>query len=304
MAIAFKGVMQVPATIFKEDFSLDLPAFERMVDFCVRTGASSLTWPNHKSESLSLTVEERKTCAEVLMKVVARRVPVAIHASCLAVEDTMALARHAQRIGADAVLAITPYFWRPTAQGLYDYFVRLGTSIDLPLLAYNSPGYIAGVGFDGELTRRLIERLPNFAGMKEASFNSETFVEISRIAYALRPDFSLFTGVEYLLPSVPLGGTGAYFAAASVAPNLCAQLYAACISGDWARAREYQFKVSRLWTLFRNQAPSMFKAAMVIMGRPIGPTRPPLPTATPEHHGYVRRELETLDILETEPHGW
>ena len=304
MAIAFKGVMQVPATIFKEDFSLDLPAFERMVDFCVRTGASAITWPNHKSESLSLTVEERKTCAEVLTKVVGRRVPVAIHASCLAVEDTMALARHAQQIGADAILAITPYFWTPTAQGLYDYFVRLGTSIDLPLIAYNSPGYLAGVTFDGELTRRLIERLPNFAGMKEASFNSETFVEIARVAYALRPEFSLFTGVEYLLPSVPLGGTGAYFAAASVAPKLCAQLYEACMAGDWRRAREYQFKASRLWMLFRNQAPSTFKAAMIIMGRPVGPTRPPLPTATPEHHVYVRKELAELGILDTEAHGW
>jgi dihydrodipicolinate synthase/N-acetylneuraminate lyase len=304
MAVAFKGVMQVPATIFKEDYSLDLPAFERMIDFNVRTGASAITWPNHKSESLSLTFEERKICAEVLVKVVARRVPVAIHVSCLAVEDTVALTRHAQKVGADGILAITPYFWKPTAQGLYEYFVRLGTSTDLPLLAYNSPGYLAGVGFDGELTRRLIERLPNFAGMKEASFNSETFLEIARVAYALRPDFSLFTGVEYLLPSVPLGGTGAYFAAAGVAPNLCTQLYEACMAADWKRARVCQYKISRLWFLFRDQAPSTFKAAMSIMGRAIGPTRPPLPTATPERYAYARKELEELGILDSEPHGW
>jgi dihydrodipicolinate synthase/N-acetylneuraminate lyase len=304
MATPYKGVMHVPATIFKDDFTLDLPAFERMVDFCVRTGASVITWPNHKSESLSLTFEERKICAEVLVKVVARRIPVVMHVSCLAVEDTMALARHSQQIGVDGILAITPYFWKPTPQGLYDYFVRLGTSIDLPLLAYNSPGYLSGVGFDGDLTRRLIEQLPNFVGMKEASFNSETFLEIARVAYALRPDFALFTGVEYLVPSMPLGGTGAYFAGASVAPNMCNELYAACMRCDWKRARELQFKLSRLWDLFRDQAPSTFKAAMAVMGRPIGPTRPPLPTAPPERHAYVRKELEALGILDAEPHGW
>ena len=84
---------------------------------------------------------------------------------------------------------------------------------------------------------RLIERLPNFIGVKEASFNSEKFLEISRAALALRPDFALVTGVEFLLPSVPLGGVGCYSAAGSICPNLCTQLFDACISGEWPRAR-------------------------------------------------------------------
>ena len=304
MSISLRGVMQSPVTPLKADFSPDLPTFERLLDFHVRTGATAISWPHHKGESLNLTIAERKAFAEVAVRVVAGRIPVSIHVSALAVEDSMELARHAQSIGADAIIAITPYFWAPTVDAIYDYFVRLGTSIDLPLIAYNSPSYLAGVEFTAELTRRLIERLPNFIAMKEASFNSEKFLEISRVALALRPNFSMIAGVEFLAPSVPLGGAGSYSSAGAICPNLCTQLYAACVAGESVRARELQFKLARLWNLFRDQYPSSLKGGMVVMGRPVGPTRPPLPTASKERQAYIATQLAELGILETEPHGW
>jgi 4-hydroxy-tetrahydrodipicolinate synthase len=195
MPLVLKGVMQAPVTPFKQDFSLDLPTLERVADFHVRTGATGITWPYHKSESLNMTLAERKAGAEAVVKATAGRVPVTIHVSALAVGDSLELARHAQKIGADCVVAITPYFWNPSPQAIYDYFVRLGTSIDLPLLAYNSPGYLSGVEITGKLLARLIERLPNLIGVKEASFNSEKFLELSRVGLAMRPDFAMIAGV-------------------------------------------------------------------------------------------------------------
>jgi dihydrodipicolinate synthase/N-acetylneuraminate lyase len=304
MPTKFRGVMQSPVTPFKDDFSLDLPTFERLLDFHVRTGATAISWPHHKGESLNLTIPERKRFAEAAVKVVAGRVPVTIHVSALAVEDTMELARHAQAIGADGILAITPYFWNPSREAIHDYFVRLCTSIDLPVISYNSPSYLAGVEITGDLMARLIDRLPNFVGVKEASFNSEKFIELSRVALALRPTFAMLTGVEYLLPSVPLGGAGSYSAAGSICPNLCNRLFDACVAGDWPRARELQYTLSRLWLLFRDQYPSSLKGGMVIMGRPVGPTRAPLPTATLERQAFIRSQLKELGILDSEPHGW
>ncbi len=210
----------------------------------------------------------------------------------------MELARHAQEIGADGILAITPYFWTPTLEAIEAYFVRLCTSIDLPVLSYNSPSYLAGVEITGDLMARLIERLPNFVGVKEASFNSEKFLEISRAALRLRPNFAMLTGVEFLLPSVPLGGVGSYSAAGSICPNLCTELFDSCMAGEWDRARELQYKMTRLWHLFKDQYPSSLKGGMVIMGRPVGPTRAPLPTATPERQAYIRAQLEDLGILD------
>lgn len=304
MPLVLKGVMQSTVTPLKDDFSPDLATFEKLVDFHVRTGATAIAWPHHKAESLNLTIEERKRFAEVAVKVTAGRVPVSIHVSALAVEDTFELARHAQKIGADAILAITPYFWNPSPAALFDYFLKLGTTIDLPLIAYNSPSYLEGVEITGDMTRRLIEKLPNFVGMKEASFDSEKFLEISRAALALRPQFAMIAGVEFLLPSVPLGGAGSYSSAGAICPNLCNALYAACVNGDWPRARELQYKLAQLWDLFRDQYPSSLKGGMVIMGRPVGPTRPPLPTASIERQQHIAEQLGALGILDTEPHGW
>jgi len=304
MTLVLKGVMQSPVTPLKNDFSPDYETFERLVDFHVRTGATAISWPHHKAESHNLTIAERKALGEVAIKAVNKRVPVSIHVSALALEDTFDLARHAQKKGADAIIAITPYFWKYPPEAIYDYFVKLGTSLDLPLIAYNSPSYLDGIEFTGQLTARLIQRLPNFIGMKEASFNSEKFFEILRAAQRLRSTFAMIVGVEYLLPSVSLGGAGSYSSAGAICPNLCIELYESCIAGDWDRARAAQYKLSELWLLFRDQYPSSLKGGCVIMGRPVGPTRPPLPTASPERVKFIEKRLIELGIVDSEPHGW
>ncbi len=304
MPLILKGVMQSPVTPLKADFSPDLETFERLLDFHVRTGATAISWPHHKGESLNLTIAERKRFAEVAVKTVAGRVPVSIHVSALAVEDSIDLARHAQAIGADAIIAITPYFWNPSPQAIHDWFMRLGREVDLPIIAYNSPSYLDGVEFTGELITSLLEKLPNLVAMKEASFDSEKFLEISRAALAVRPDFSLVAGVEFLLPSIPLGGKGSYSSAGAICPNLCTRLYTSCVEGRWDEARDCQYKLSQLWQLFRDQYPSSLKGGMVIMGRPVGPTRPPLPTASDKRIAFIAEQLGELGILDTEPHGW
>jgi len=105
------------------------------------------------------------------------------------------------------------------------------------MIAYNSPSYLEGVEITAELIERLLNRLPNLIAMKEASFNSEKFMEISRIALKVRPTFSIVAGVEFLAPSVPLGCVGSYSSAGAICPNLCTQLFDACITGQSATAR-------------------------------------------------------------------
>jgi 4-hydroxy-tetrahydrodipicolinate synthase len=305
MSLVLKGIMQAPVTPFKEDFSFDAQGFEKMVDFHVRHGAPVMTWPYHKSESLNLRMSERKLGVEILVRTVAKRVPVLVFVGALSEDDSVALARHAEKAGADAIVAISPYCRRPTQEEIYASMVRTGTAIDIPILAYNSPWRNGeGVEFTGDLTRRLIERLPNFVGMKDASFHSEKFMEISRVALEMRPDFALIIGVEHLAPAFPLGAVGSSSSTGAIAPNFCRKFYEALVANDWQTARECQYKVSRLWYLFKEQYPSSLKGAMIMMGRPVGPTRSPLPTASRERLEYLRGQLEELGILQTEPHGW
>lgn len=305
MAITLKGVMQAPVTPLKDDFSFDGKGFEKMVDFHVRNGAPAIAWPHHKAESLNLTIAERKLGAEIAVQTAAKRVPVSIFVGTLSEEDSLDLARHAQKIGADLILTISPYCRRPAQEEIYDSIVRIGTHTDLPLLTYNSPWRNGeGVEFTSELTARLIERLPNYIGMKDASFHSQKFLDISRVALNMRPGFSIIIGVEHLLAAYPLGACGSFSSSGAIAPNLCNRFFAALVANDWAAARECQYKISRLWRLFKEQYPSSLKGAMIMMGRPVGPTRPPLPTATKERIEFLKEQLEQLGILQTEPQGW
>jgi len=305
MAITLKGVMQAPVTPLKDDFSFDGKGFEKMVDFHVRNGAPAIAWPHHKAESLNLTIAERKLGAEIAVQTAAKRVPVSIFVGTLSEEDSLDLARHAQKIGADLILTISPYCRRPAQEEIYDSIVRIGTHTDLPLLTYNSPWRNGeGVEFTSELTARLIERLPNYIGMKDASFHSQKFLDIARVALNMRPGFSIIIGVEHLLAAYPLGACGSFSSSGAIAPNLCNRFFAALVANDWAAARDCQYKISRLWRLFKEQYPSSLKGAMIMMGRPVGPTRPPLPTATKERIEFLKEQLEQLGILQTEPQGW
>ena len=305
MVLPLKGVMQAPVTPLKDDFSFDGKGFEKMVEFHVRHGAPAIAWPHHKAESLNLTMAERKLGAEIAVKTVAKRVPVSIFLGTLSEEDSIDIARHAEKIGADALLCISPYVRRPTQDEIFDSVVRIGTTTDLPILTYNSPWRNGeGVEFTADLTRRLIERLPNYVGMKDASFHSEKFLEISRVALSMRPGFSIIQGVEHLLSAYPLGACGSFSSSGAIAPNLCNKFYASLVDRDWETARDCQFKISRLWKLFKEQYPSSLKGAMIMMGRPVGPTRSPLPTATKERIDFLKTQLEELGVLQTEPHGW
>jgi len=305
MPIRLKGVMQAPVTPMKEDFSFDGDGFAKMVDFHVRHGAPAIAWPHHKAESLNLTIAERKLGAEIAVKTVNKRVPVSIFVGTLSEEDSLDLARHAQKIGADAILTISPYCRRPSQEEIFDSIVRIATSTDLAVLTYNSPWRNGeGVEFTGELTKRLIDRLPNYIGMKDASFHSGKYMEISRVALGMRPGFAIIMGVEHLLASYPLGACGSFSSSGAIAPNLCNKFFAALQARDWETARDCQFRISGLWRLFKEQYPSSLKGAMIMMGRPVGPTRSPLPTATKERIEYLRKQLEELNILQTEPHGW
>lgn len=300
-----KGVMQAPVTPLKDDFSFDPDGFAKMVEFHVRHGAPAIAWPHHKAESLNLTIAERKLGAEIAVKTVAKRVPVSIFVGTLSEEDSLDIARHAEKIGADALLVISPYCRRPTQDEIFDSVVRIATAVNLPVLTYNSPWRNGeGVEFTADLTQRLIERLPNYIGMKDASFHSEKFMEISRTALKLRPDFKIIMGVEHLLPSYALGACGSFSSSGAIAPNLCNQFFNSLVANDWDTARDCQYKISRLWGLFKEQYPSSLKGAMVMMGREVGPTRAPLPTATEERKAFLRKQLEELGILQSEPHGW
>lgn len=215
----------------------------------------------------------------------------------------VALSRHAQAVGAQGLVVIAPYHWQPARAALLDHFATVAGAVDISLIVYNFPERL-GVTLTPDLLVELIERRPNFVGLKDAGFNMEYFTEACRLTAEARPGFAVFTGVEYFLPGMAVGGAGAFSACGAVAPRLVKAVYEACAAGDYQRARPLQHKLSHLIQLIKVNYPAGIKAAMALLGRPAGPSRKPVPPLDRDALKRLRAELEKLGVLAEEPHGW
>lgn len=299
-----KGVMHVPVTPFKKDLSVDYGTFEKLVDWHCRQNPSSLCVILHIAESVSLTNEEHKKLIEISVKVTAGRVPVIANVSMAGTDQAIDLARHSAKVGADSVICIAPYYWPVPEEALYEHFLRVATATDLPFMIYNSPIF-QGVSLSPKFLVRLMHEVPHFIGEKEASHNFEYFIEARRATQAVRPEFGLILGVEYIIPSVSMGGVGSMAISGGVAPRMIQKLYDLAAAGKFFEAAPLQDKASNLWQLFKPEYPSPIKAAMEMMGRPVGPVRGPMRNPTAEQNAKLRKALEALGVFDgSEPMGW
>jgi 4-hydroxy-tetrahydrodipicolinate synthase len=233
---AVRGIVHVPVTPFTPDNKVDLDTFARVIEFLLRQKASSLCVNLHLAESLNLTLDERKALAKAAVEVVAGRVPIIVHVSTPGTDQAIELARHAEQIGADCVMAIAPYYWKPSQEQLTDHFAAIMTATALPFIAYNSPTIMDGVGIAPATLTPLMQRFPQFIGLKEASHNWEKYLELGRAAKLVRADFGLFVGTEWMLPSLTLGGTACMSIFGGIAPNFINALYDAVMSGRLRRS--------------------------------------------------------------------
>jgi len=176
------------------------------------------------------------------------------------------------------------------------------TGVSIDMLAYNFPGKL-GVALTGESLLELVDRLENFVGVKDASYSMQSFTEACRLTSAVRPQFAMFTGVEFLLPSMVVGGAGCFSPCSAIAPRLVRDLYEACRAGEMERAATLQHRMSALWHLLRHEYPSSVKAALGIVGRASGGVRLPLLALDPESLAKLRAGLEALGVLDAEPLG-
>jgi len=300
----YGGVFGAPVTPFTASGAVDLEALDRLTDFLVRHGVDGVALPLHTGESLNLTTDERKALLERAVALVDARVPVMAHVSMPGTDQVVDLARHAEAAGASAVVVVTPYHWRPSPPEMLAHFTAVARAVSLDVLVYNFPGRL-GVSVTADVLEELIGRCGNVVGVKDASYDMQSFTEACRRAGPLRPGFSMLTGVEYLLPSMVVGGAGCFSPASSIAPRLVRELFDACSEGDLARALPLQYRASALWHLLRETGyPASVKAALTLFGRPTGGERLPLLDLDGGARDRLTAGLDALGLRETEPHGW
>ena len=304
MTLQIGGVIGTPVTPLTAANEVDLATLERTCEFLVANGVTGLALPMHTGESLNRSLAERKSLVETAVAAAGGRVPVFAHVSLPGTDQVVELARHAEKAGAAAVIVVTPYHWRPPRAALLAHFTAVAKAVSVAVLGYNFPGRL-GVALDADLLAELIARCGNFAGVKDASYDMQSFTEACARTSALRPGFAMLTGVEYLLTSMPVGGAGCFSPSAAIAPRLVRALYRACRDGDIAAARPLQHRASGLWHLLRETGyPASVKAAMAIFGRPAGGVRLPLLDLDAAATRRLRDGMAGLGLLDSEPHGW
>jgi len=172
------------------------------------------------------------------------------------------------------------------------------------MLAYNAPSEMSGVALTTDFVTKLIERSPNFIGMVDLSLDWQFQIEMIPLAKKLRPAFTLISGSEYMVSMQAIGGSGSLTALSAIAPNLVRNLFGLCALERYVDARQTQFKVAELRQLLKPWPVRALKAAMEMMGRSVGDTRPPVMPLAIDEKRKLWGDLERSKILDSEPRGW
>ena len=299
------GLVHTPITPFKADRKIDFGLFESVIAFHLKNGAEGLAIQMHTGESVSLSDAEQRQLLEFTIRQVKGRVPVIAHTSDAGTQIASDRARYAQDIGAAAVIATTPYYWTPPPAMIVEHFARIGSAVTVPFYVFHTPDELAATKLSADLVLKLIDRLPNFAGLVDSSHQWQFMIDTISAAWRVRPDFQLISGTEYMVSAGTIGASAMFSSLAAVAPKLVRSLYDICRTEKYFDARKPQENVAALrQAVKRAGGIEALKGAMRAMGRDCGDTRPPLDKLKAERYEKLAAELAAMPCLRDEPRGW
>ena len=290
---SFRGSFTALVTPFKNG-SLDEKAFRAIVEWQIAEGTNGLVPVGTTGESPTLSHDEHKQVVEWCIDQARGRVPVIAGSGSNSTVEAIELSRHAEEAGADAVLIVTPYYNKPTQDGLYHHYKAINDAIGIPIIIYNIPGRSI-VDMSVETMVRLFE-LKNIAGVKDATAN---MTRVSQQRAAMGPDFNQLSGEDITaLGFMAHGGHGCISVTSNVAPRLCAEFQAACLKGDFAAALKLQDKLAPLHiNLFVETSPAPIKYAMSLIGKCANTVRLPMVPAGEKAQTAVRQAMVHAGLI-------
>ena len=276
----FQGSITALVTPFREDGSLDIEGFRKLVEWQIEEGSQGLVPVGTTGESPTLSHEEHREIVSCCVEIAAGRVPVIAGAGSNSTHEAIALVRYAESVGADAALVVTPYYNKPSQRGLYAHFAAIAEATNLPIFIYNIPPRSV-IDMLPETMGRLAHDFPNIVGVKDATARIE---RVSEQRASCGADFIQLSGEDATaLGFNTHGGSGCISVTANVAPRLCAQFQKASLAGDRDRALEYQDRLMPLHkALFVEPNPAGAKYALSRLGRIASTLRLPMVEVTPE----------------------
>ncbi len=290
---SFRGSMTALVTPFKNG-AVDEQAFRDLIDWQIAQGTSGLVPVGTTGESPTLSHDEHHKVVEICIEQAKGRVPVVAGAGSNSTVEAIDLARHAEKAGADAVLVVTPYYNKPTQEGMYQHFKAVNDAIGIPIIIYNIPPRSV-VDMSVDTMKRLYE-LKNIVGVKDATAN---LARVSQQRHALGPDFIQLSGEDMTaLAYMAAGGHGCISVVANVAPKPCADLMNAVFKGDYAAALKIQDRLVPLHdAIFKEPGLAGAKHGLKLLGRLEEEVRLPLMPVTAPTGKVIREAMVHAGLI-------
>lgn len=290
----FHGSLVALITPMRDDGGIDEAAFERFVEWQIGEGSDGLVPVGTTGESPTLSHEEHKRVVELTVEIAKKRVPVIAGAGSNSTAEAIGLARHAQSVGADGVLVVTPYYNKPTQDGLFRHFTAVADAIDIPIIIYNIPPRSV-VDMSVETMAKLAKHR-NIAGVKDATANLTRPLHTTA---RCGPDFCQLSGEDHTaLAFLAAGGHGCISVTGNVAPRLCSEMQAAWRRGELAEAMAIQSRLLKLHdSMFVESNPGPVKYAASLLGYGSAHCRLPLAPVSEATREQVRAAMVSAGLL-------
>lgn len=268
----FKGAIVALVTPFKNGM-VDEEALRELIEFQIENGTDGIVPCGTTGESATLSHEEHDRVVEITVEAVNKRVPVIAGAGSNSTREALRLTRHAYEAGADGALLVTPYYNRPTQEGMYQHYKKIAEEVPIPIIPYNVPTR-TGVNLLPETVGRL-SKIENIVGIKEATGSLK---QASEVIECCDDNFAVLSGDDFTaLPVLAIGGRGIISVISNVVPADMAEMIDTFEAGDLSRARGLHYKMLPLMNaLFFETNPTPTKAALAMMGKIEYEVRPPL----------------------------
>ncbi len=290
----FKGSITALITPFRNG-ALDEAAYTRLVDWQITEGTHGLVPVGTTGESPTLDFDEHKRVIDLTVQIAKKRVPVIAGTGSNSTDEAIELSQYAEKAGSDAVLIVTPYYNKPTQEGLYQHFKAINDAINIPVIIYNIPG--RSIVDMSVATMARLSELKNIAGVKDATAN---LARPSQQRLACKENFCQLSGEDATaLGFMAHGGRGCISVASNIAPKLCAELQNSCIAGDFKKALSIQDRLMPLFdVLFIESNPGPVKYAASRLGICSAEMRLPMVPVSDATKKAVDTVLAQLGLLD------
>ena len=251
----FKGIVPPVVTLFDQNGDFDWKANKQLTEYLISTGVHGILYMGSTGEFSSLSIQQRKRFVSEMVQYVDKRVPVLVGTGTTSLHDTVELSRHAQECGADGVLVVSPFYLKFSEEQLYEYYLAVADSVEIPVLIYNIP-LLTGQNLTPALVARLAESRENIAGIKDTIESLGHIRQLIAETRKIRPDFAVFAAFDDLvLPALQMGAAGAISGISVFAPEHSVQLYHHFQKKDHDHALQKHEEILRLMPIYQYSQP-------------------------------------------------